>query len=269
MVTGIPTGIDAYDRLTLGLHSGELTVIGARPGDGKTALGGCIARAVARAGFGAMFFSLEMSRVEILYRVLSAESRIEGLLLRTGLLSQTHWSALSNASVTTSKMPLWIDDRSGLTIHDIANASLGAIDETRAAAPLGVIVVDYLQKIAVPRSDSKKGRYEQVGDFAKGLKRLAKDTKLPVIALAQLRRLGKTEKGKRPTMDDLRESGDIEQESDVVTLIHHDPAEKGVAQLSVEKARSGRPGIVRVKWRPEFTSFENLAEGTDEASRWR
>jgi replicative DNA helicase len=135
--------------------------------------------------------------------------------------------------------------------------------KTRGTA-LGLIVVDYLQKIAVPEGDRRKGRYEQVGDVAKGLKQLARDTGMPVVALAQLRRLGKAETPRKPTMDDLRESGDIEQEADVVVLVHAPgDDERDVRELVLEKARGGSTGVVRVGWRAELTRFESLNEGIE------
>lgn len=261
MVTGLPTGLDRYDRLTLGLHAKQLTVIGARPGMGKTSLGGTIAANVAALGVGVLFFSLEMSREEIIGRTLSARSGIDGTVLKLGRLTPTQWSALHAAANEINHMPLWIDDRTGLTVQDVGNRALGAIDESHArGAALGLIVVDYLQKIAVPENDRRKGRYEQVADIAKGLKQLARDAGLPVVALAQLRRLVKSEAPRKPTMDDLRESGDIEQEADAIALVHA-PGEERVRELLLEKARGGSTGLVRVGWRPELTRFENLDEG--------
>jgi replicative DNA helicase len=169
-----------------------------------------------------------MSREEIIHRVLSARSEIDGTLLKLGKLTQSQWDRLHRAAKEIREMPLWIDDRTGLTVRDIANRAFGALDESRAlGTALGLIVVDYLQKIAVPECDQRKGRYEQVGDIAKGLKQLARETGVPVVALGQLRRLGKTEIPRKPTMDDLRESGDIEQEADVVVLVHA-PADERV-----------------------------------------
>jgi replicative DNA helicase len=266
-VTGLPTGLDRYDRLTLGLHGTQLTVIAARPGVGKTSIGANIAANIARTGVGVLFFSLEMSRAEILSRQLASIGRIDGTHLKTGRLTPTGWERLHSAAKSVAGLPLWIDERTGLTVSDIANTALGAIEESAARkTALGLIVVDYLQKIGVPEKDRRKQRYEAVGDIAKGLKQLARDTGMPVIALAQLRRLGKAEKGKRPTMDDLRESGDIESEADVVTLLHEpddedDRGQGGTKDLIIEKARGGRTGVVRVAWRPELTLFENLPDG--------
>ena len=267
MVTGLPTGLDCYDRLTLGLHAKQLTVVGARPSVGKTSLGATIAANVASTGVGVLFFSLEMSREEIIGRVLSARSGIDGTLMRLGRLSPAQWDRLHVAATQIAEQPLWIDDRTGLTVREIADRTLGAVEECCARrTALGLIVVDYLQKVAVPEADRRKGRYEQVGDIAKGLKQLARDTAMPVVALAQLRRLGKAETLRHPLMDDLRESGDIEQEADIVTLLHGPLQEKLVRELLLEKVRGGRTGLVRVAWRPELTRFEDLEEGADAGS---
>ena len=159
-------------------------------------------------------------------------------------------------------MPLWLDDHTGLTVRDIANRALGAIEECSARqTALGLIVVDYLQKVAVPENDRRKGRYEQVGDVAKGLKQLARDTGMPVVALAQLRRLGKGETPRRPVMDDLRESGDIEQEADVVVR-------PTVATLSTRHVlNSTHSGLLRVgddarrRWNAALDKLAALVAG--------
>jgi replicative DNA helicase len=130
MVTGLPTGLDRYDRLTLGLHAKQLTIVGARPGMGKTSLGGTIAANVAAQGVGVLFFSLEMSREEIIQRALSARAEIDGTLLKLGRLTQTQWDRLHAAAIHIRDLPLWIDDRTGLTVHDIADRALGAMDES-------------------------------------------------------------------------------------------------------------------------------------------
>jgi replicative DNA helicase len=258
-VTGLPTGLDRYDRMTLGLHSKQLTVVGARPGAGKSALGGTVAVNVARAGVGVLFFSLEMSRDEIIARAVSGAGRIDGTLLKTGLLSPTQWERLHTAAQTVNALPLWVDDKTGVTVQDIRARAFGAIEQTkRMKTALGLIVVDYLQKVAVPVPDRRKGRYEQVGDIARGMKQLARETSLPVICLAQIRRGEKGKDHKAPTMDDLRESGDIEQEADNVTLIH--VTEDDGRELLIEKARGGRRGKVEVAWRPELTLFENAPD---------
>jgi replicative DNA helicase len=199
-----------------------------------------------------------MSREEIVHRLLSARSEIDGTLLKLGRLSQTQWDRLHAATKHIRELPLWIDEHTGLTVRAIANRALGAIDESKArGTALGLIVVDYLQKVAVPESDRRKTRYEQVGDVAKGLKQLARDTGMPVLALAQLRRLGKSETPRKPTMDDLRESGDIEQEADVVVLVHAPDEETHARELLLEKVRGGSTGLLRVAWRAELTSFVN------------
>ena len=260
MVTGLPTRIDRYDRLTLGLHGAQLTVVGARPGVGKTSLGLNWATSIAQSGPGVLFYTLEMSRDELIARQLSALSRIDGTRLKTGSLAPPHWQALFKAAEVVHKLPCWFDERQGLTVADIANAALGAIDEAKVqGTALGCIIVDYLQKVRVPDHMRREQRYLQIKHVAEGLKQLARDTKLPVVALTQLKRLGKGER-RRPNMEDLREGGDIESEADTVALLHELDDDKGMREIIVEKARGGAQGIIRVSWRPELTLFENLPE---------
>ncbi len=266
MVTGLPTKIDRYDRMTLGLHGKQLTVIAARPGKGKTALGTAVAVNVAKQGVGALFFSLEMTREELLLRQIAMETGIDSNLLKMGRLQPAQWNAVHEATARIEKRPCWIDDRTSLTVRDIANVAMGAIDEAKAQSmALGLIVVDYLQKVRVSEESRRKQRYEQVGEIAIGLKQLARDTGMPVVALAQLKRLGKIEGNKKPTIEDLRESGDIENEADNVVLIHDpDPNVRTpvrMRELLIEKARGGSTGIVRVRWTPHATLFSNIPDG--------
>jgi replicative DNA helicase len=261
-ITGIATGIDRYDRLTLGLHAGQLTIVAARPGVGKTAFAGSACRTIVDRNVGVLFVSLEMTREELLFREISRRTRIDATMLKLGQLSGSQWGAFHRAAVEVGERPLWIDDRAGLTVQQIRERVLGALDECKAKKHvLGVVVVDYLQKVAVPQEQRRRQRYEQVGAIVSGLKKLARDARLPVVALAQLRRLRKGEAERNPTFDDLRESGDIEQEADVVALLHRPQRDKPSAEIIVAKARGGREGVVSVAWRPELTLFENLAEG--------
>jgi replicative DNA helicase len=267
MITGIPTGIDRYDRMTLGLHAKHLTVIGARPGNGKTALGATIAANVASTGIGVLFFSLEMSREEILHRLLSAYSGIDGLVLKAGRYAERkftsqEWASITEASRSLAELPLWIEDKTGVTVQDIRSRCFGAIDQTkRSKTALGLVTVDYLQKVKV-LSVTKKGRYELVGEVAAGLKQLARETSMPVIALTQLRRPEKGKENSLPTMNELRESGDIEQEADNITLIH--APEEDRRELLIAKCRGGRRGMIAVSWRPELTWFANAPDGPGE-----
>lgn len=261
-VVGIPTGLDRFDRLTLGLQGEKLWVVAARPGKGKSALAATVARNVSAMGVGVLVFSLEMGKEEWLERTLSMQARIDGTKMKLGNLSQSEWNSLTGACQKINDLPLYIEDKTTVTVRDMRSRALGAMEQAQKAgsAPVGLIVVDYLQKLTVPEKDRKKGRYEQVGDMAKGCKDMARETKLPIFCLAQLRRAKDKSAAKaRPTMDDLRESGDIEQEADVIALIHETEAHG--RELIVEKARGGRVGVVDVGWRPELTLFENAPEG--------
>ena len=270
-LVGLPTGLDEFDRLTLGLQKQKLWIVAARPGKGKSALGGTIARNVAQQGVGVLVFSLEMGREEWLERTLSLDARIDGNVMKLGRLTPTDWTKLTTSCARVSEMPLFIEDRTTMTVRDLRSRALGAMEQaSKMGAGLGLIVVDYLQKLTVPEKDRKKGRYEQVGDMAKGMKDMARETGLPIFCLAQLRRAkDKSAAKQRPTMDDLRESGDIEQEADVITIIHEPELEKDEKgppgrELIIEKARGGRVGVVKVGWRPELTLFENGPEEPQE-----
>jgi replicative DNA helicase len=260
MIVGLPTGLDAYDRMTLGLQGEKLWIVAARPGKGKSALGGTVALNVAKKNIGVLVFSLEMGKEEWLERSLSAEARIDGTRLKRGDLRGPDWTRLMSACSTLSEIPLFIEDRTTVTVREMRSRALGAMEQAaKMGTALGLVVVDYLQKCSVPEMDRKKGRYEQVGDMAKGMKDMARETKLPIFCLAQLRRAKDKSSAKNPpSMDDLRESGDIEQEADVITLIHE--TEGQGRELLIEKARGGRVGKVDVGWRPELTLFENGPE---------
>jgi replicative DNA helicase len=206
-----------------------------------------------------------MGRAEIVTRAVSALSRIDGTVLKLGKLSQTQWDRLHQAAQSISTWPLWVEDKTGVTVQDIRARAFGAIEQSKKLKKaLGLIVVDYMQKVAIPSADRRKGRYEQVGDIARGMKQLARETGLPVVCLAQIRRAEKGKERREPTMDDLRESGDIEQEADNITLIH--VTEHDGRELLIEKARGGRRGKVAVAWRPEFTLFENAPDDGYEAT---
>jgi replicative DNA helicase len=269
MLIGLPTGIDAWDRLTLGLQNEKLWVVAARPGKGKSALGGTVALNVASENVGVLVFSLEMGREEWLERNLSSDAGIDGTRMKLGNVSPLEWNKIHTSAAKLASIPLFIEDRTTVTVREMRARALGAMEQAhRMGSALGLIVVDYLQKMTVSEKDRGKGRYEQVGDFARGMKDMARETKLPIFCLAQLRRTKASGEKNAPSMDDLRESGDIEQEADVITLIHQteDKDEKSgkVTEgraLIVDKARGGRVGTVKVRWKPELTRFENGPEG--------
>jgi replicative DNA helicase len=271
MLVGLPTGLDAWDRLTLGLQKEKLWVVAARPGKGKSALGGTVALNVASQRVGVLVFSLEMGREEWLERNLSADAEIDGTRMKLGNVTPHEWTKIHTSAAKLVDIPLFIEDKTTVTVREMRERALGAMEQAhRMGTALGLIVVDYLQKMTVAERDRGKGRYEQVGDFAKGMKDMARETKLPIFCLAQLRRTKGASAKEAPSMDDLRESGDIEQEADVITLIHQtevkDEDDNKVSEgrsLIVDKARGGRVGVVKVGWRPELTKFVNGPESPE------
>lgn len=269
LVTGLRTGIDAYDRKTTGLHGKQLTVLGARPGSGKSSRLLQMANAAASAGIGVYFFSLEMTQEENLQRLIAMRAKVNASKLELGQIPS--WDAVTIETDIISKLPLIIDESPDLTIDNIRERSLGAIEDgLNKGQPIGLIVVDYLQRIRVRPEDRKKPRVEVVADMARGLKELAKETSLPVVSAAALKRIPEGRSGRRPTMDDLRECGDIENEADTICLIHRpamydNKASENEAELIIDKARHGTPGVVSVRWQPEFVTF---TDNPEDPSTW-
>lgn len=282
-VTGLRTGLDSYDRFTTGLHGKQLTIIAARPGQGKSARLLQAADTVASSGIGVIFFSLEMTKEELLQRMISIRGTVPASSLARGNLSRELWDITTRVTGELDKLPLKIDDTPTYTIDDIRERALGAVDEgLNKNEPIGLIIVDYLQRISVRPEDRRRQRVDLVTEMAMGLKELAKETALPVIAAAALRRLPEGRPDKRPTMEDLREAGSIESEADVVALIHRPNARERRdilrgrddteelanelnekpedAEIIIDKARHGRTGSLPVRWRPQYIRFDDMPE---------
>lgn len=258
-VTGVPTGLVDLDEALGGLHSGNLVVVGARPGMGKSAWALVVARhAAAVEGKPALFFSMEMSRDELMMRLLSQEGRIDGQRLRGGSLADTDWPRLSEALARLSDVPLWIDDTPAISVPE-----LRAKCRRFTADGLGLVVVDYLQLVRGAKGGDN--RVQEVGGIARDLKILAGDMGCPVVALSQLSRNVEYRADKRPMLADLRESGDIEAHANAVIGLYRDEAynadsaEKGVAELLILKNRSGPCTTVKILWTDSTTRFDNLA----------
>ncbi|MEZ6043197.1 MAG: replicative DNA helicase [Planctomycetaceae bacterium] len=262
-VTGITTGFADLDQQTTGLQPTELIILAARPSMGKTALVCNVAEAVARrSGKGVLLFSLEQSNLELAERFLAITARINGHDLRSGNLTDEQRDLLYQASDELSRMPLFIDDKPGRTMTQVAAISR----RLHRKSPLGVIIIDYLQLI----EPDEKGipREQQIAQISRRLKFLAKELRVPVIALAQLNRGVELREDKRPRLADLRESGSIEQDADMVMFLHrpdaYDPEDRpGEAEIVVAKHRSGPTGIVRLTWRKEYMRFENYSPVAD------
>lgn len=261
-VTGIPTGYRDLDTLLAGLQNSDLIILAARPSMGKTAFAlNLTAHATLRHGSTAAFFSLEMSKEQIAQRMMTSEARISGSRMRTGKLRQDDWTPLLGAVERLEQAELFIDDTPAMTVGAV-RAKCRRLKTTRG---LDLILVDYLQLM---RSDDKEqSREQEISSISRGLKALAKELSVPVVALSQLNRGVEQRADKRPMMSDLRESGAIEQDADVIAFLYRDevynktPDNQGLAEVLVRKQRNGAIGEVHLAWRAEFARFENLERG--------
>ena len=265
--TGVPTSFKDLDNLTGGLHDSELTILAARPSMGKTALASNIAENVTiDSKTPTLFVSLEMSRLELVQRMLCSQGRINGNKFRGGFISAKDRSDLVKASAKLSKAPLFIDDTPSRTVTEIAATAR----RLKRQEKLGLVVIDYLQLIEP--DNSRDPRQEQVAKIARRLKGMARELKIPVLCLAQLnRQVEAGRESRRPRLSHLRESGAIEQDADVVMFVHREEyylspeeAEKdgktGIADLMVAKQRNGAIGDIKLAWLQQFTRFEDLSE---------
>ncbi|HEX7965843.1 MAG TPA: replicative DNA helicase [Gammaproteobacteria bacterium] len=257
-VTGVATGLSKFDEMTAGLQPGDLVIVAGRPSMGKTSFAMNIAEyAAISGGLPAAIFSMEMSGEQLAMRMISSLGRIDQLKVRTGKLDDTDWKRVSSAISIMSKAPMFIDDTGALTPTELrARARRLKRDHN-----LGLIVVDYLQLMQVP--GTRENRATEISEICRGLKSLAKELRIPVIALSQLNRSLEQRPDKRPIMSDLRESGSIEQDADVIVFIYRDEVydkdspDKGTAEIIIGKQRNGPIGMVRSTFLGQFTRFEN------------
>jgi replicative DNA helicase len=266
-VTGVPTGFYDLDRMTAGFQAGDLIVLAARPSMGKTALAINIAEHVAlNEGLPVAVFSMEMGAAQLAVRIVGSIGRIDQSHLRTGKLTDEEWPRLTEAIEKLRNISLHIDESAGLTSTELrANARRLA----RQCGKLGLIVVDYLQLMSGSGGSSEENRATELGEISRGLKMLAKELQCPVVALSQLNRSVETRTDKRPMMSDLRESGAIEQDADIIMFIYRDEyytkdacKEPGVAEVIIAKQRNGPTGTVKLAFLKPITKFESLATGS-------
>ena len=264
-VTGVPSGFYDLDRMTAGLQAGDLIVLAARPSMGKTAFAINIAEHVAlNEGLPVAVFSMEMGAAQLAVRIVGSIGRIDQSHLRTGKLTDEEWPRLSEAVERLRTISLHIDESAGLTSSELrANARR----LSRQCGKLGLIVVDYLQLMSGSGGDGEN-RATELGEISRGLKMLARELQCPVIALSQLNRSVEQRPDKRPMMSDLRESGAIEQDADIIMFIYRDEyytkdacKEPGVAEIIIAKQRNGPTGVVKLAWLRNITKFESLANG--------
>jgi len=259
---GVPTGFRDLDELTNGLHAGQLVVIAGRPAMGKSTLGMDLLRACSiKHGLASVMFSLEMSRSEITMRLLSAESRVPLTRIRTGTMTDEDWNRLARRMGEVSEAPMFLDDSPNLTMMEIRAKAR----RLRQQHDLRLVVVDYLQLMTSPKK--VESRQQEVAEMSRSLKLLAKELEVPVVAISQLNRGPEQRTDKKPMLSDLRESGAIEQDSDVVILLHREEAYErespraGEADLIVAKHRNGPTATITVTSQLLYSRFVDMAQG--------
>jgi replicative DNA helicase len=271
-VTGVRTGFYDLDRMTAGLQPGDLLVLAARPSMGKTAFALNIAENVAvKEGLPVVVFSMEMGASQLALRMVGSLGRIDQSHLRTGRLNDDEWGRLSESVDQLKNASVFIDETPAL---NPAELRARARRQARQCGKLGLIVVDYIQLMS-GSSGSDENRATEIGEISRGLKALAKELQCPVMALSQLNRSVETRNDKRPMMSDLRESGAIEQDADVIMFIYRDDyynkensKEPGVTEIILSKQRNGPVGTVKLTFLKPFTRFDNLAPGSYSGSEY-
>ena len=258
-MVGVPTGFADLDRLTNGLHPGQMIVLAARPAIGKSTMGIDIARSASiKHGMTSVVFSLEMSRSEITMRLLSAEARIHLQKMRTGQMAEDDWTKLAGTMGKISEAPLFIDDSPNMSLMEIR----AKCRRLKQKHDLKLVVIDYLQLMTSGKR--VESRQQEVSEFSRALKLLAKELEVPVIAISQLNRGAEQRTDKKPAMSDLRESGSIEQDADMVILLHREDAyEKespraGEADLIVAKHRNGPTDTITVAFQGHYSRFVDM-----------
>ena len=263
---GLSTGLSAIDRKIMGLNRSDLILLAARPGMGKTSMALNVALNVARSTEKTVaIFSLEMSKEQLATRILSVESLVDNYRLKTGELDETDWEKIAASVVTLSRMDILLDDDPLLTVADM-NAKCRRLDN------LGLVVIDYLQLMSSSGKHSRgnENRQQVVSDMSRMLKIMAKELDVPVVCLSQLSRANEKRDDKRPQLSDLRESGAIEQDADIVMFLYRDDyynedSEKhNIAECIVAKNRHGETGTVELRWMPQYTMFATLERREEE-----
>ena len=262
-VTGIPSGYSDLDQKTAGLQPGDLIIIAGRPSMGKTSLALNIAEHVGmEAGLPVAIFSMEMGAAQLTMRLLGSVGKLDQHKMRIGQLEDEDWPKLTNALGVLNEAPIFIDEGSALNSYEVRARARRL---HRQQGKLGLIVIDYIQLMSAANEQSTENRATEVSEISRSLKALAKELNVPVVALSQLNRSVESRPDKRPMMSDLRESGAIEQDADVIMFIYRDEvynpetAEKGVAEIILSKQRNGPTGTVKLTLLGQYTRFENYA----------
>jgi len=265
-VTGVPSGFTDLDYKTSGFQNSDLILVAARPSMGKTAFVLNIAHhVVVKEHLGAVIFSLEMSKEQLMTRFLSQDAMVDSKKLRNGNLTNDEWGRLAQSADTIAKTKLIIDDTSSISINELRTKCR----KYKLDYDIGIIIIDYLQLMT---GNSREGRQNEVSEISRALKGLARELNVPVIALSQLSRAVESREDKKPMLSDLRESGAIEQDADVVMFIYRedyykkDTDRRGIADIIIAKQRNGPVGSIELAWLPDYTRFANhevRREGTE------
>ncbi len=265
-VTGVPTGFTDLDSKTSGLQPGDLVIVAGRPSMGKTAFSLNMAEHVAlESNLSVAVFSMEMAATQLVMRMLGSVGKLDQHKLRTGRIAEDDWPRLTHALGRLNETPLYIDESPGLTAMELRARARRLARQCKDDRPLGLIVVDYIQLMS--GNGIGENRATEISEISRSLKSLAKELHVPVIALSQLNRSLEQRPNKRPVMSDLRESGAIEQDADVILFIYRDEVynsdseDKGTAEIIIGKQRNGPIGTVRLTFLGEYTRFENFATG--------
>ena len=261
-ITGVPSGFADLDNLTSGFQGGELVILAARPSMGKTAFVLNIATHAAVEQHGVAIFSLEMSKESLVQRMLTAEARVDSQLVRRGMLRDFDFTKLARAAGVLQQCPVWIDDTPALTLLEMRSKAR----RLKAENDVRMIIVDYLQLMRSP--EYSDNRVQEISDISRSLKGLAKELGVPVVALSQLSRASEQRGGERkPILSDLRDSGAIEQDADIVMFIHRpeyydreDESKRGLAEIMLAKHRNGPTGDVHLRFNREYTRFDSLTQ---------
>ncbi|WP_213973911.1 replicative DNA helicase [Tepidanaerobacter acetatoxydans] len=258
-ITGVPTGFPDIDEKTSGLQPSDLILIAARPSMGKTAFALNIAQnAAIRYKVPVGIFSLEMSKEQLVQRMLCAESNVDSHKLRTGKLDEEDWPRLARAMGPLSEAPIYIDDTPGISSLELRTKAR----RLKAEKGLGLVIIDYLQLMS--GRTASENRQQEISEISRSLKALARELSVPVVALSQLSRAPEMRADHRPILSDLRESGSQEQDSDVVAFLYRDDYynpdtdKKNIAEIIIAKQRNGPTGIIELVWLPKFTKFASL-----------
>ena len=262
-VSGVESGFVDLDNKISGLNEGDLIIVAARPAMGKSAFVLNIAAHVAgHVKVPTLIFSLEMSKEQMVNRILASEGEIDSMRIKNGNLESEDWLKLGDASSRLSEIPLYIDDKAGLTAAELR----AKCRKAKLEKGIGLVIIDYLQLMEGPGKGSAS-RQQEISDISRSLKILAKELKIPVIALSQLSRANESREDKKPMLSDLRESGAIEQDADIVMFIHReeyykpDTEKKNTAEIIIAKNRSGSTGSVDLAWFGQYTKFANMYKG--------